>query len=152
MEENLATKEDIGRIERTLGERIDKVDKRIDNAENTLGRRIDKVERTLGERIDKVDKNLGERITGVEKTLGERIDKVAIQVVKNSEAISNMVTRDEFNEFREEMVSGQEKMITILTRLDQERIFTTEWIKRIETDVDKNKKEIEGIKLRLAIH
>lgn len=54
----------------------------------------------------------------------EQLDRVAIQVGKNSEAINKMVTREEFDAAQREVLSGQDKMMTILQRLDQERIFT----------------------------
>jgi uncharacterized protein YjgD (DUF1641 family) len=84
---------------------------------------LEGVERTLSEQIDRVEKTLDAKIDKVEKRLDEKIDRVILQVIKNSEAINKMVTRDEFNEFRSEVLSGQDKMMTILIRLDQERIF-----------------------------
>ncbi|MCD6220407.1 hypothetical protein J7K43_08510 [Candidatus Calescamantes bacterium] len=160
-EKNLATKFDLERVENTLSKRIDEVESTlstiINEVEDTLNRRIDKVENTLNRRIDEVERTLNERINEVEKTLSEkieenskRIDKVAIQVVKNSEAINRMVTKEEFSEFKEEVLLGQDRIITILERLDQERIFTAEWIRRVEADVEKNKREIEKIKKKLA--
>ena len=171
-EKNLATKFDLERVENTLSKRIDEVEstlstiinevedtlnRRIDKVEDILNKRIDKVENTLNRRIDEVERTLNERINEVEKTLSEkieenskRIDKVAIQVVKNSEAINRMVTKEEFSEFKEEVLLGQDRIITILERLDQERIFTAEWIRRVEADVEKNKREIEKIKKKLA--
>ena len=71
---------------------------------------LERVERTLGEKIDEN---------------GRKLDKLLIQVIKNSEVINEMVTKEEFNQFRHDVLSGQDKMMTILTRLDQERIFTT---------------------------
>ena len=97
---------------------------------------LERVERTLGEKIEEN---------------GRKLDKLLIQVIKNSEVINEMVTKEEFNQFRHDVLSGQDKMMTILTRLDQERIFTTEWIRRIEGDVERNKGEIKRIKERLAI-
>ena len=42
------------------------------------------------------------------------------------------------------IMSGQDRMIRILERVDQERVFTNEKIKHLETD-------LESIKLRLQI-
>ena len=124
----VATKKDLERVERVLGEKIDENSKKID-------RNSKKIE----ENGRKIDKN------------SRKIDRIIIQVIKNSEAINKMVTKEEFNQFRRDVLSGQDEMMTILTRLDQERIFTTEWIRRIEGDVKKNKGEIEMIKVKLAI-
>jgi hypothetical protein len=46
-----------------------------------------------------------------------------------------MVTKEIYNVLDE--------MVVILRRLDQERVFTVEWIRRIERDVEKNKTDIE---------
>lgn len=44
-----------------------------------------------------------------------------------------------------------ESMVTIVKRLDQERIFTAEWIRRIETQVETNKTEVIKIKQLLKV-
>lgn len=59
--------------------------------------------------------------------------------------------RGEFDEFRNEVLTGQDQMIKILMRLDQERIFTHEWVKRIETEVAHHTEDINRIKLQLQI-
>ncbi len=51
------------------------------------------------------------------------------------EKMDQMVTKDEFN-------AKMDKVLTILGRLDQERIFTQEWIHRIEADVEKIKRQL----------
>ena len=37
------------------------------------------------------------------------------------------------------IANNQEQMITILKRLDEDRIFTHEWVKRLEKDVEDTK-------------
>ncbi|OGY41764.1 MAG: hypothetical protein A2Y82_02710 [Candidatus Buchananbacteria bacterium RBG_13_36_9] len=44
-----------------------------------------------------------------------------------------------------------ESIVTIVQRLDQERIFTAEWVKRIEKEVEDHTKEIKDMKLKLNI-
>ena len=95
------------------------------------------------ERLDKVD----ERFDKVEASL----DKVIKKLVEHDEKFDNMVTKDEFAEFRDEMLNGQDKMMTILQRLDEERIFTNKWIGEIEEQVEESKNEINKIKLRLKV-
>lgn len=58
--------------------------------------------------------------------------KLAVQVAKNSELIKNLVTRDEFNKFKNELWVRLDKMMAILIRLDQERIISTKRIDRLE--------------------
>lgn len=48
---------------------------------------------------------------------------------------ATMVTKDEFH-------ATMDEVLVIVRRLDQERIFTTEWIPRIESDVDRVKKHL----------
>ena len=45
------------------------------------------------------------------------------------------VTKDEFNGRMDDMMNTMDGMTKILRRLDQERVFTIERIKRIESDV-----------------
>jgi len=75
----------------------------------------------------------------VKQELAAKIDNLTIQVIKNSGQISRMVTKTEFNERMDEMARGQDKMMTILTRIDQERAATTARIDRIESDVERLK-------------
>jgi hypothetical protein len=79
----------------------------------------------------------------VEK-LEKTVDKIALEVVKHTEAIKGLVTKEEFVEFRNENFTRLDNMIVILNRLDQERVFTVERIRRIEEEIDK-------IKARLAL-
>ncbi|MFH1246089.1 MAG: hypothetical protein V1662_06365, partial [Candidatus Omnitrophota bacterium] len=62
----------------------------------------------------------------------------------NTEAIKELVTKKEFTEFKDENFNKLDKMITILQRLDQERIFTIERVRHLEEDVSK-------IKVHLAL-
>lgn len=59
--------------------------------------------------------------------------------------------KKEMADFKRETLAGQEQMITILKRLDQERIFTAEWIRRIEAEVENNKAEVVKIKQLLKV-
>jgi hypothetical protein len=58
-----------------------------------------------------------------------------------------MVTRSDVNQ----IMTLMDKQIVILQRLDQERIFTQEWVRRIESDVEKSKKDIEHMKKLLKV-
>lgn len=78
-------------------------------------------------------------------------DRIINKLLEHDERLSEMVTKGEFQEFRREVTTANEKMITILERLDQERIFTAEWIKRIESDVERHSQEIARMKQVLKI-
>jgi len=105
------TKSDLKKVETELKKEIREV-------EVKLSRRIDKVE----SRLDKVERS---------------IDILASQVAENTVRLDNMVTREEFKHEVSKLVDGQDKMITILQRLDQERIFTNQRLKRVEEVVFK---------------
>jgi hypothetical protein len=51
----------------------------------------------------------------------------------------------------DELLRGQDEIIGIFTRLDEERVSTTAWIRRVEGDVETNKSEIKSIKNKLAM-
>jgi len=53
--------------------------------------------------------------------------------------------------FRDEMLTGMDKIMVILQRLDQERIFTNEAIRRLEKGQERQQKEIDHIKQVLNI-
>ncbi|MCK4599103.1 hypothetical protein KAU37_04705 [Candidatus Bipolaricaulota bacterium] len=75
----------------------------------------------------------------VKQELAAKIDNLTLQVVKNSEQVRKMVTKEEFGKAYNEIIHGQDKMMTILTRIDQERAATTARIDRIESDVERLK-------------
>lgn len=62
------------------------------------------------------------------ETLETKVDRLGVKV-------DNMVTREEFN-------TTMDEVLTIVRRLDQERVFTMEWVRRIEADVDRVKKHL----------
>lgn len=89
--------------------------------------------------IKKLD-SIEERTRGqTEKLLehDEQFEKIAAR-------LDSMVTRKEY-------LKGYDEMITILRRFDQERIFTTEWVKRIEREVQQHQQEITNMKKVLKI-
>jgi len=77
--------------------------------------------------------------------------KIVKKLLEHDQRFDQMVTKKEFQNFRNEVLTAQDEMIGILRRLDQERIFTTEWVKRIEGEVEKQKNEIARIKQTLKI-
>ncbi len=93
----------------------------------------------LNARIDNVEKRLNAKIDEVEKRLDDKINKVGMEVIKHTQMIEeirkNMVTKDIYGILDE--------IVRIVRKLDQERIFTIEWIERIESKVEKNTQDIE---------
>jgi len=54
----------------------------------------------------------------------EKISRLIDQVVENHTAIDRMVTREEYRKDCDRLLQGQDKMMAILLRLDQERATT----------------------------
>ena len=74
------------------------------------------------------------------KKLEEKVDKIALEVVKHTEAIDKVsVDVTDLKEKSSRIIDGQDKMMVILQRLDQERIFTIERIRHLEEEVNKIK-------------
>jgi hypothetical protein len=81
----------------------------------------------------------------------KRFDLVIGKLSEHDERLDNLVTKVEFQDFKDKVLTGQDKMMNILERLDQERIFTTAWVGRIEKEVEEHTREIKNIKQALKI-
>ena len=74
---------------------------------------------------------------------------------------SHPATKDDLKEVEDRLtvkidanaakIAGQNRMMKILTRLDQERLSTNARLDRVEAGVEKNKREIERIKTKLSM-
>ena len=127
-----ATKEDLREVDQKLTTRIDQVEQRLTG-------RIDQVEQKLTSRIDDVEQKLTARIEENSRKIdrnSDQINRLAIEVLNNREQIEKRATREELNQRFDEVIRGQDKMMAILTRIDQERVATTARIDRIEGDVE----------------
>ncbi|NQV00167.1 MAG: hypothetical protein HQ538_05490 [Parcubacteria group bacterium] len=85
-------------------------------------------------------------------------DNIVNKLIEHDEKLDKVVTQDEFNGFREKSLQNQGEALVILKRLDEERVFTLEMVKRIEGEVKEQKKQVEEhdkqlqkIKLELKI-
>ena len=65
----------------------------------------------------------------------DRIETAMVTKEKFRQETGKMLTRKEFN-------TTMDEVLTIVRRLDQERVFTMEWVRRIEADVDRVKKHL----------
>jgi len=66
------------------------------------------------------------------ESLEKTVAKIAVEVSKHTESIQGLVTKSEFDARMDSVARGQDAMITIMNRLDQERVFTFEAVKRVE--------------------
>lgn len=78
-------------------------------------------------------------------------EKIIQKLLEHDERFDSLVTKNEFHEFKDQILTGLDQAMTILKRLDQERIFTIEWVKRIEKEVKEHSSEIKHIKQVLKI-
>lgn len=67
-----------------------------------------------------------------EEKIIEKLITIEERLSKLDDKIGGMITRSEF-------ITAHEETVTFLKKLDQERIFTIEWVKRIEADLEKVK-------------
>ena len=105
----------------------------------------------------------------VKQELTDKIDKIALQVIENRQqmAIKDEVDKrfdtvdkrfdavdkrfDAVDKRFDELLRGQDGMIGIFIRVDEERVATTAWIRRVEGGVETNKSEIKKMKTKLAM-
>jgi len=79
----------------------------------------------------------------------DRFDVIVKKLLDHDEQFISI--RQEIGELRQEMRQGQDEMLTILRRLDQERVATFNWIKRVEEKCDKNTDDIDEMKGYLGL-
>ena len=132
--------------------------KDLEEVEERLAAKIDGVDKRLSTKIDNVDKRLSKKIDEVDKRLSAKIDANAAKIEANAAAIHNLtrevvdirirldqtLTRDEFKVYFDEIISGQDKMMSVLTRLDQDWISILSRIERLERDVAELKADRSG--------
>lgn len=70
-------------------------------------------------------------------------DKIIQKLIEMDKKMDGLSTKKELGEFRAEVLDIFDKQGVILQRLDQERLFTIEWVKRIEADITKIKQHLQ---------
>lgn len=68
-------------------------------------------------------------------------DKIIQKLIEHDNRFDKLEQRVDETVTAEQFTKGYDDMITILRRLDEERIFTMEWVKRIEADVEEQKRK-----------
>jgi chromosome segregation ATPase len=152
-----ATKGDLDLVKQELTDKIDENSKKIDQVEQRLTAKIDansaKIDRLTVYAIENRDQmatkdEVNKRFDVVDKRL-DAVDKRLDSVDKRLDAVDRRF--DVVDERFDELLRGQDEMIGILTRVDDERVATTAWIRRVEGDVETNTGEIKKIKTKLAM-
>jgi len=144
--DGLATKEDLDQLKQELIAKIDSNGKKIGANSAKIeanGVKIDDVEKRLSWKIDanggKIDANAAS------------IHRLTAQVTKNGEAIKETLTREEYKKDYNKLLRGQDEMMVVLLRIDQERAATNARISRVEEDVETNMKGIKSIRTKLSM-
>ena len=64
-------------------------------------------------------------------------DKIIQKLLEHDKRLDQIEERVEKTLTLDDYLKGQDKILAVLQRLDQERVFTSEWIRRIESDVER---------------
>ncbi|MEK7516826.1 MAG: hypothetical protein AAB562_04490 [Patescibacteria group bacterium] len=79
------------------------------------------------------------RISKILEEMDKKLDRVITAVVSRGEKLDTPASRDDLGQFRGKVMDALDKRMVVLQRLDQERVFTVEWIRRIGKDVERIK-------------
>jgi hypothetical protein len=71
-----------------------------------------------------------------------QLDKLIQKSIEHDGRLDQMLTKVEFRAFADEQATANDAMMVILKRLDEERYFTTERVRRIEEDVAVIKRQL----------
>lgn len=78
-------------------------------------------------------------------------DKIIQKLIEHDEQFEDLKGKINDLPTRQEFLQKEDEIIKILNRLDQERIFTMQAIKRIEVEVEQHSQEIKQIKQQLKL-
>jgi hypothetical protein len=70
------------------------------------------------------------------------MDKKMLGQLATKQDLGKLVTQEEFTGFKNENLSRLDDILVIVRRLDQERIFSTERVNRIEDEVRTLRQEV----------
>lgn len=80
-----------------------------------------------------------------------REDKIIKKLIEHDEQLKLIKERLDKTATTDEINEKHDQVITILRKLDQERVFTIEWVRNVEKVVDQHSKTIANIKQELKI-
>ena len=63
-------------------------------------------------------------------------EKIIEKLLRHDQRFDHL--KAEMRQMRREYLHGQDQIMVILKRLDEERLFTTHWIQRIEAKIGRN--------------
>jgi uncharacterized protein YjgD (DUF1641 family) len=69
-------------------------------------------------------------------------DKIIEKLIDHEEQLSEIKQKIATKDDIHEVMQTQDEMMTILKRLDEDRIFTHKWVDRIESDLEQTKSRV----------
>ena len=90
--DKLATKDDLGDLEKRLSREIKTLDTKIDTVEDRLTAKIDQVDERLTAKIDQVDERLSAKIDQVNERLSAKIDQVDERLTAKIDQVDERLT------------------------------------------------------------
>lgn len=107
----------------------------------TLGKKTDQNFALLNKRLSEVDqrskndfKKLEKQLLSSDKNSKDRFDRLLDYMFKVQDKKIEQMNQEMDNNFKQNSIA-HDQQLTILKRLDQERIFTLERVKNLEADV-----------------
>ena len=76
-------------------------------------------------------------------------DKIIKKLIDHDEEFEKV--HNEIKDVRNDVLTKLDEMMVIIQRLDQERVFTFEIVKRIQKDIERQDKELQKVKKILKI-
>ena len=70
-------------------------------------------------------------------------DLVINKLIEIDQKLGSYATNARVDALEQRILQNQDEMLVILKRLDEERHFTVEWVRRIEADVDRIKTHLQ---------
>jgi len=107
-------------------EKFEKIDEKFEKIDERFDRQDEKFEK-IDEKFEKIDERFDRQ--------DEKFDLFAAKMLEHDEKMDQFVTKDEFYNSMSDIKDVLDGHTVILKRLDQERIFTLERIKRIEEEI-----------------
>ena len=130
----------------SLGKRLRNLEQRFASFEKKIVTKQDHAE--LVSRVERIEQTiiqLVKKATETEQALSQMVKKVIDTDNRITVMNDAMATKD----MLEPMARTLDKVLAIVERLDQERVVTTERLRRVEQEVTKHTEEIDVIKTKL---
>jgi len=84
-------------------------------------------------------------LPAIEQSMDKRFEKVVTKPEHRELTGEVSELNSEFKEFKGQSLKGQDEMLTILRRLDEERVTADSWLERLDKDVERLKEKV-GLK------